>query len=87
MISFHRSVACQKWRGADHAVLARGRGNPHQLRPEDLRQIHQGAGLPPPPPAPRGHGGLQPGALRPARVTGADPGGLQGHPEVWSENR
>lgn len=48
---FNRSTARQKWRGAHLAVLAGTRGDPHQLRAQDLRQVNQSAGLPSPAPA------------------------------------
>lgn len=83
----HRFVALQEWWGADHAVLAGGCGHPPQLREEDFWQIHQSSGLPPPTPAPGGHGGLQPGAFGQPWVPGADSGGLSGHTEIRSKDR
>lgn len=83
----HRLASSQKWRGAHHPVLAGDCGHPHQLRQEDLWPVHQSVGLPPPPPAAGGYGGLQPGAVRPARVPGANPGRLPGHPQVRRPHR
>ena len=83
----HRLAASQKWRGGHNTVFVGVGGHPHQLHQEDFRPLHQGAGLPPPSPAPGGHGGLQPGAVRPARIPGADPGGLQRHAQIWRPDR